>query len=684
MWCRSEVVDCRSARSPRASDAEIGDLSLGQLHLLLERRFWPLFWTLFLAAFNDNVFRNALAIVVAYRAMSLVGIDSEKLLVAFPAIFILPYFLFSATAGQLADRLVKAHVIRGIKVAEIAIMALAGVGFALGSVPILVTVLFLMGLHAAFLGPTKFSVLPELLDARSLVAGNALVAAGTFLAILLGTVAAGTIAYLWTDWTTWIGLVVVLVALLGLLASFALKQTPAANPGLRVELNPVTATAKILRVALADRTVVLTILGLSWFWALGAAFLALLPSFTKDVLGGDKPVLTTLLAVFCVGIGIGAMLCERLSFRHLELGLVPLGSIGISLFALDLGVASNLHAGVDYGLDLLGIGEFLKSPGGWRILIDLFGVAVSSGFYTVPLLTLLQQRPEAASRSRVIAGNNIVNSIFIVCTSLFLMGLLAAEFSIPTIFLVLALLNAAVAIYIYTVIPDFVLRFVAWGVAHVLYRLRVRGDDNIPSDGPAVLVANQVSFVDWLMIATASVRPVRFVIDSAFLDNWLIRIFAHSARVIPVSPVTGNPRSGARVLERIRDELTRGNLVCLFPEGAMTRDGRLQPFRRGVETIVRQTPAPVVPIAITGMWGSYFSRRWGRAMSRPFRRVWSRVTIEVGETVAPGDVSAERLARLVANLGQWELPDPVAIPEMPDAPGEPWRDQFFAPDAETR
>jgi 1-acyl-sn-glycerol-3-phosphate acyltransferase len=651
---------------------------VGQLHLLLERRFWPLFWTLFLAAFNDNVFRNALAIVVAYRAMTLAGFGSEKILVAFPGIFILPYFLFSATAGQLADRYVKAHIIRIIKAAEIGIMALAGVGFALESLPILLTVLFLMGLHAAFLGPTKFSVLPDLLDSRSLVAGNALVELGSFLAILVGTVTAGTIAYMWTDWTGWIGLPLVVVAGIGLAASMALKTTPAANPGLHIELNPIKATARILRVALADRTIVLTILGLSWFWALGAAFLALLPSFARDVVGGDKPILTLTLAVFCVGIGIGALLCERLSFRHLELGLVPLGSIGISVFAFDLGVASNIFSSLPRGPELLSLSQFLGTPGAWRILVDLLGVAVASGFYTVPLFTLLQQRPEAAVRSRVIAGNNIVNSIFIVTSSVFLMALLAAHFTIPTVFLVLALLNALVAIYIYTVIPEFVLRFSAWCVARLMYRLRLVGGENIPAGGPAILVANQVSYVDWMMIATASARPVRFVIDSAFLDNRAIRVFARSARVIPVPPDTKNPASGERVFDRIRTELERGNIVCLFPEGAMTRDGCLQPFRRGVEAIVRQTPVPVVPIAIDGMWGSYFSHRWGQAMSRPFKRIWSRVTITVGAPMEPDTVTATGLARAVAALAGWEVPEPAALPESSGDSEFSWRDQFFA------
>ncbi len=636
----------------------------------------PLFATLFLAAFNDNLFRNALAILVAYRAMSLAGFSSEQLLVAFPGLFILPYLLFSATAGQCADKLTKAHVIRGIKLAEIGIMGLAGVGFATGSLPVLLSVLFLMGMHAAFLGPTKFSVLPDLLDDQSLVSGNALVELGTFLAILLGTVAAGTLASVVNDWAAVIGLIVVAVAVVGLAASMFIPTTPAAQPDLVIDFNPASATADVLRVALSDRTVRLTILGLSWFWSLGAAFLALLPSFTKDVLGGDKPVLTLLLATFCVGIGIGALLCDRLSYRHLELGLVTLGSIGISLFALDLAVASKLFVGVGGG-GLLSLSSFLASKGALRIVVDLTLVAVSSGFYTVPLFTLIQRRPDPTHRSRVIAGNNIVNAMFIVGSSVFLMVLLSVGFEIPTIFLVLALLNALVAVYIYTVIPDFVLRFVAWAVAHVMYRLHSAGQENIPVEGPAVLAANQVSFVDWLLIASTSARPVRFVMDSSFMENPLIRAVARGARVIPVPRGASAEAPLKTVIEQIRAELDRGNLVCVFPEGSLTSDGRLRPFRRGIEVVVRAAGVPVVPIAIRGMWGSYFSRRWGRPMSRPFRRVWSRVVVEVGTPIPPSKLSAENLAIAVAALGEWEPPDPLAIPPAPVDPGAVSRDQFF-------
>jgi 1-acyl-sn-glycerol-3-phosphate acyltransferase len=609
------------------------------------------------------VFRNALAILVAYRSMTMLGLGSDTLVVAFPGIFILPFFLFSATAGQMSDRLVKAHMIRGVKVAEIGIMALAGIGFATGNLPILVGVLFLMGLQSAFFGPAKYSILPDLLDDRSLVGANALVETGTFLAILLGTICAGVLADVREDWTGWVGMVVVSVATMGLLASLFISRTPPASPTLKIDFSAIRPTRKILAVARSHRTIKLTILGLSWFWFLGAAFLALLPVFAKDVVGGDKPVLTLFLAVFCVGIGVGSLLCERLSHRHLELGLVPLGSIGISLFAVDLGIASGIYHGLPGAAELLRIPGFFGVANSVRIVVDLFLIAVFSGFYTVPLFTLLQQRPEPAVRSRVIAANNIVNSLFIVASSGFLMGLLAVGVTIPHIFIVLAVLNVVVALYIYTVIPEFLLRFGAWCVANVMYRIRISGHDHIPAWGPAVLVANHVSFVDWLIVASVSARPVRFVMDQSFMRPKVLGFLFRDAKVIPIAAESEDPQVLAVAYDKIASELEAGQLVCLFPEGAITHDGGLQPFRHGIERIVERTPVPVVPIALAGLWGSFFSRRWGRAMSRPFRRLWSRVSVVVGEPVPPDEVTAHGLAEEVAALGGWQVPEPAASPQ---------------------
>ncbi len=636
---------------------------MSQLHLLGERRFWPLFWTQFLGAFNDNLFKNALVILVAYRSMTLLGLSSKTIVVACAGIFIFPFFLFSATAGQLADRLPKWRLIRWVKIWEIGVMALAGVGFATNNLALLLTVLFLMGMQSTFFGPAKYAILPELLDDDSLVGGNALVAMATFLAILIGTITGGLVVSGGERWVSRLGLMVVVVAVAGYVTSLFVKKLPAANPDLDFKLNPVKPTIDILRVARSVHSVFLSILAISWFWFLGASFLSLLPNFSKDVLGGGETVVTLCLATFCVGIGAGSMLCERFSRRHLELGLVPLGSIGISLFAVDLAFSGWRFVAPPEG-SFLTVAGFLKASGGLHVLFDLFMIAVFSGFYTVPLMTFIQQRSAASERSRVIAGNNILNALLMVLSSLMLVAMLAAGVSIPGIFLALALLNVAVAIYIYTVIPEFLLRFLAWCLTNLLYRVRVVHPDNIPAEGAAVLAANHVTYVDWLFMASASTRPVRFVMDHEFAKLPLIRFLFRDAKVIPIASGRDEPEILQQAYDRIAGELEAGELVCIFPEGGITRDGRLAPFRPGIERIIERTPVPVVPVAMVGLWGSFFSRKDGRAMTRPFRRFWSRVEIRIGEAILPGDVTAERLAERVAALGGWDVPEPYEAPEV--------------------
>jgi hypothetical protein len=638
---------------------------MSQLHLLLERRFWPLFWTQFLGAFNDNLFKNTLVILIAYRSMAILGLSTETVVIACAGIFIVPFFLFSATSGQLADRFSKAPLMRVVKAAEIVVMGLAGLGFATGNLPLLLGVLFLMGLQSTFFGPAKYSILPELLDRRTLVGGNALVEMGTFLAILLGTIAGGLVVTGGDAWIGRVGLVVVAVAIGGLATSWFIPRTPPGDPDLRIQLDPIRPTLQILAATRRPQSVFLSILGISWFWLLGASFLAVLPIFAKDDLGGSETVVTLFLSLFCIGIAIGSLLCERMSGHVLELGLVPLGSIGITVFALDLAWSSWSFAPTPDVL--LAPVAFLGQGGAVRIAADLFAIAIFSGFYTVPLYTLVQQRSEGAERSRVIAGLNIINAGFMVASSLLLLGLRAAGLSISGVFALLAVLNALVAVYIYTVLPEFLLRFVAWMLARVMYRLRLVGIDRVPDEGSAVLVANHVSFADWLLVAAAVPRPVRFVMHHSYAQLPVIRFLFRDAKVIPIASRRDDPELLERAYDQIAEELEAGELVCIFPEGAITADGELQPFRPGIERIVERTPVPVLPLAITGMWGSFFSRKGGPAMTRPFRRFWSRVGIEIGHVVPPGDVSAAGLGERVALLGGW-TPPAVYVPPEVDAP----------------
>jgi 1-acyl-sn-glycerol-3-phosphate acyltransferase len=422
-----------------------------------------------------------------------------------------------------------------------------------------------------------------------------------------------------------------------------------------VTANPLPAFATTFRLLRAERSVLLSVLGLSWFWFLGFGILSLMPVYCPDVLRGDPNVATLCLALFCVGIGAGSILCERLSQRRLELGLVPLGSIGLSLFVLDLAFVGSPYASGEAPRALLGIGEFLGHASSWRICLDLLLVAMFGGIFSVPLYTLVQQRSPSSERSRVIAGNNVMNSGFMVLASVVLLLLSALGFGVIEAFIVFSLMNAVVAIYIYGLLPEFLLRFVVFCLSKFVYRVKVRGRDSIPEQGPCLLVANHVSYVDWMLIAATCSRPTRFVMHRQFLKLPLLGVFFRDAKVIPIAPAHEDQGVLDEAFDRIQRELEAGEVVCIFPEGKLTRDGRLNPFRTGVERILARTPVPVVPIAIKGMWGSYFSHQQ-KGSRRPFRRVWSRVELLIGRALEPTQVTAPSLARAVADLGGFEPP----------------------------
>src|SRR5882672_4003334 len=440
-----------------------------QYELLKQRRFLPFFLTQFLGAFNDNVYKNALVILVAFHAASLSRLDANTLSNLAQAVFILPFFLFSATAGQIADKLEKSLLIRWVKLAEIAIMALGAMGLYWRNLSLLMTALFLMGLHSTVFGPVKYAYLPQHLEQEEIVGGNGLVEMGTFLAILVGTLLGG---YLIAEGSaTPVAVTVVALAAAGYLTSRWVPRSPAAAPELAINWNPLSETWRILQFMRRDRAVFLSVLGISWFWFLGALYLSQFPVYTKDILFGDEGVVTVLLALFSVGVGAGSLLCERLSGRRIEIGLVPFGSIGLTLFGIDFYFASTglaAHAAA-------GAMDFLREPAHWRILADLALIGIFGGFYIVPLYTLIQTRTEASHRSRVIAGNNVLNALFVVCAAVLAIVLLDLGLSIPQLFLAAAILNAAVAIYIYMLVPEFLMRFLIWLLVHTVYRLKTSG-----------------------------------------------------------------------------------------------------------------------------------------------------------------------------------------------------------------
>jgi len=621
---------------------------MSQFQLLKARRFWPLFWTQFFGAFNDNFFKNALVILITFRGATVFGVPSSQMVALAGGIFILPFFLFSASAGQLADKFEKSQIIRVIKIAEILIMALAAFGFVTHQLEFLLLVLFLMGLHSTYFGPIKYSILPQHLHGDELVGGNALVEAGTFLSILVGTITGGVLIGIPESGPKIVSAGLLLCAFAGYWCCRSIPPAPPVAPQLKLNWNPFSPTAEILRMTRENRVVFLSIMGISWFWFYGASMLSLFPVYGKDVLGGDHSLVTLFLACFSVGIGIGSMLCERLSRRRLELGLVPFGSIGMTVFALDLFLAGSPQlapAG-----ELVSVWTMFTSWTGARILTDLLGIAIFSGFYIVPLYTLIQERGNPEYRSRIIAGNNILNALLMVIASLLLVALMGAGFTVPQIFLVLSILNGVVALYIYTVLPEFFLRFLMWGLAHLFYRLRIEGVENLPLGKPAILVCNHVSFVDWLIIGAAVPQPTRFVMHYSFAKTWLGKRLLSRAKVILIAGAKENPALLENAFAQIDLELAEGEFVCIFPEGQITYDGELSPFRPGVERALAKRPVTVVPMALVGLWGSFFSRKGGGAFKKVPKRFWSRVTLRIGTALSPSEVSAAVLQTRVLEL----------------------------------
>ncbi len=624
-----------------------------QFSLMRQRRFLPFFLTQFLGAFNDNVYKNALVVLLTFHTARYTTLSAGILVNLCAGLFILPFFLFSATAGQIADKFEKSRLIRFVKLFEIAVMSLAGIAFALDSLTLMLVALFLMGTHSTLFGPVKYAILPQHLHETELVGGNALVESGTFVAIPLGTLVGGVLAGL-PQGTHWISITVLTLAVLGYLASRTIPNAPAASPTLTIDYNPLGETWRNLRFLRGNRTVFLSILGISWFWFYGALFLSQFPAYAKDVLGGNEHAVILLLAVFSIGIGIGSLLCERLSAGRIELGLVPFGSIGLSLFALDLWWGSPAAALAANAIPL-SLDELLARPGTWRLLADLIAIGIFGGFYIVPLYALIQRRSDASHRSRTIAGNNILNALFMVIAAIMGAGLLAAGASVPQLFLVTALLNAVVATYIYTLVPEFLLRFIVWLLVRTVYRLQVKGIEHIPEEGPAVLACNHVSYADALIVAAASRRPVRFVMDHRIFRMPLLRFLFRESRAIPIASEKENPQILEHAFDEIARALEAGDLVVIFPEGGITTDGELQPFRPGLERIITRTPVPIIPLALRGLWGSFFSHKDGPAMSQPLRRgLFNRIELVAGEAVPPGAMTPETLHAQIAQLrGDW-------------------------------
>ena len=629
--------------SDRAAAPDPTGERLTQFQLLATRRLAPLFVTQFFGAFNDNLFKFALLMLFAYGG--LVAEDSTDFANnAAAALFILPFFLFSATAGELSDRYEKSRLIRLVKISEICVAFLAGVSLYFGNLTLMLVVLFLFGLQSTFFGPLKFSILPQHLHQTELVGGNAMIESGTFVAILLGTLVGASIGGA-DQVTAWLFVLVMGVAVIGWLASRQIPVAPANAPKQRVNWNPFTATWRLIALSRENRAVFLSILGISWFWLIGGVYLAQVPNLTREYLWGGEGVVTLILAVFTVAIGTGSLLCERLSGRRIEIGLVPFAAFGISATGIEVYFATTAIE----ASGLRDVGAFLAGDGSLRVLFAMLLTGIFGGMYVVPLMAFIQARTPEERRARIIAAANIINSLFMVVgAGLAILWLTVLDRTIPELFALLALINIGVAVFIFNRVPEFSMRFLVWLLSHTMYRVTHRGLDSIPERGGAIIVCNHVSYVDALLLAGAVRRPIRFIMFKPIYDMPVLNFVFRTGRAIPIAGRSSDEAAYEEAFREIHEGLADGDLLCIFPEGKLTHDGEIDAFRPGIERILQETAMPVVPMALRGLWGSFFSHDGG--LFRNPKRFWSRVEIVAGDPVRPQAASAVALREKVSTL----------------------------------
>lgn len=606
-----------------------------------DKKFAPLFWTQFLGALNDNFFKNSLVMLITYKAVSLLGLGSSLLVPAAGGIFILPFFLFSATAGQIADKFDKSKVIQVTKVTELIIMCLAAIGLYLNSFGWLFFVLFLMGAQSAFFGPLKYGIIPSLVSRDLLVAGNAFVSSGTFIAILIGTILGGTFVGFYS-YVSVISVGLILVSIAGLVASFKMVKIPGKDESIKVDLTFIRPTWNILKMTTRNKEIFFTILGVSWFWFLGAAILSLLPVFVKNVLFGGAEVATLFLAFFTIGMGIGSFLTERISGKQIEIGVVPISALGMSLFLIDLSYVGT-HWGNIPNEGLFSLSEFLQLEGSFRALGDLLIISIFGGGYIVPQMSYVQFLSNPSELSRTIAGNNIWNALFMVVSSIVIM-VLNGIFTISQTFLIVSLANVVISFFLYAIHSKNTLRMWMKFISKVFYKVEVEGLENIPENGSFIVASNHVSFVDWVFLMGLVDRPVHFVIDWNYYYAPMGPFWFKQAGLIPIATRKESPEVLAKAFSRIQDNINKGHVLGVFPEGWITRDGKMRKFQPGIQKISKENNVPIVLFAIDGLWGSMFSFKNGRVLLKfPERISLGRrpVKIKISRPISPSEYNSQ-------------------------------------------
>jgi acyl-[acyl-carrier-protein]-phospholipid O-acyltransferase / long-chain-fatty-acid--[acyl-carrier-protein] ligase len=583
-----------------------------------KRGFWSVWATQFQESFSDNAYRWIVISFVANMAMA--GSTREYLNTLAGILFAAPFVLFSPAGGYLADRYSKRAVILGTKFGEVFVMGIALAGMTLGSLPIMLVALFLRGIQSSCYSPSKFGMLPEILPEARLSWGNGIIELGSFLAIICGTVAGTSLYSRFSGRLGYAGVILFAATLIGLAISSTLPRVRAAGSITPFRLNPFSELIRQLKDIRKDRTLFLAVLGITYFFMLAALLQYAVEYYGADVLKITPDQTGYLQAAIGIGIGLGSFAAGYLSGGKIEYGLIPLGSAGLTGLALLLSRSDLSFSAVAVYLGLLGF---------------------AGGFFAVPVMAIIQHRPDPAKKGAVIAASNQLSFVGIGLASVLygvLTGLL--HLPVPSVFLFGGLMTLASTIYAFALMPDCVLRLIVWVLVHSIYRMRVNGRENIPSRGGALFVCNHLSLVDALLLAGSTDRHIRFLIYKGFYDRPLIRLFAKAARAIPISSEQ-RPRDMIRSLRAASDAIRNGEVVCIFAEGQMTRIGQLLPFRRGFERIMKGVDAPIVPVHLDGIWGSIFSFERGRYIWKLPRRALHPITVSYGAPMSSTSSAVE-------------------------------------------
>ncbi len=617
--------------------------------LILKRKFLPLLITQFLGAFNDNIFKNALAILITYKNIELLGLDTASLVALCGGIFILPYFFLSAISGQISEHFQKAKIIKYAKFLEVLIMAMASIGFYLDNYVLLLISLFLMGAQSSFFGPVKYGILIDLVKTCELVAANALVTSTTFFAILIGTIFGGTLAsfdsYLFPITITLLG-----ISSLGLLSSLFQTNVTVHQDAKKIDYNIFRTTKNLLKQTYNNKVIFRALMGISWFWFFGAALLSLIPIIAKDNLHGTESVATFFLGIFTLGMGAGSLIAEKLSRGKEEMGIpAPVSFLmAIALFCLVylIGYYENSYQ----DLHLIGLLDFLKRDFSLWISINFFLVCFLGGLYIISFMCFIQLYSKTGEVSLNIAGNNIWNSLFMVGAAVFIMLLRSIDIEIENILLIVAFLQLAVSYILYYIYIEESLRFVMSSFAKLMYRVEVRGKEKLPLQGPYIIVSNHVSYVDWLLLMSISPKPVRFIIDYAYYYLKPLNFWFKQAKLIPIAKRSEDEKILNNAFVLIKKFLDTGHILGLFPEGTLTRDGKIRRFQPGLNRILSNSPVPIYPICIDGLWGSFFSRE-GRGAFKKFPKEFRpKIRITIGDKIEPENYNLFKLEEIVKEM----------------------------------